>query len=307
MPTFTHRAPTPDDFDALAALRVQHAAADAHDPLSTMESLPTAAALRDVAAKSSCSVVVEVNDERSGYGLVRWWDEETGPRLVLCDWYLAPAHAALHAPLLATLEGEAAALELAPADRARAVLGANASSVQPERCAAIDAAGYRETFTQVEMETTDLALPPAPLPPALTLRHATLDDADALVALTTRVWAGREFFAMPTVARIADWLRRSDLSMFDLAWHDDELVAFVASIPAGPVAEIDDVQVDPRYQRQGIARALITRNLAALAARGVTTVRLNTEGHDPTGARSLYERLGFRVVRSYVRFRKPLT
>jgi ribosomal protein S18 acetylase RimI-like enzyme len=70
--------------------------------------------------------------------------------------------------------------------------------------------------------------------------------------------------------------------------------------------EIEDVQVDPEFQRRGLATALLARTLAMAAERRAGPVRLHTEGHDPAGARSLYERLGFQVVREHRRYRRPL-
>src|SRR5581483_10962505 len=134
-------------------------------------------------------------------------------------------------------------------------------------------------------------------PDGITVRSATLADAPRLVALTARAWAGRPFVRPPAEDRTRDWLRRSDLSWFRVATVGDRVVALVAvgRTPGG--AEIEDVQVDPDFQRRGLATALLTHALSMLAAQGVNTVRLHTEAHDPAGARSLYERLGFRVVR----------
>jgi mycothiol synthase len=103
-----------------------------------------------------------------------------------------------------------------------------------------------------------------------------------------------------------DWLRRSDLDWFQVATVSDRIVAFVAASCTPVRVEIEDVQVDPDFQRRGLATALLTRTLTILAGQGADAIRLHTEGHDPAGARSLYERLGFRVVREHGRYRKPL-
>jgi len=56
------------------------------------------------------------------------------------------------------------------------------------------------------------------------------------------------------------------------------------------------------------ARSADAAQVHALAQRAWASgpVRLHTEGHDPAGARSLYERLGFVTVREHHRFRRPL-
>lgn len=302
----TVRPPTEDDFDSLARLQARSAADDNFDPLSTMESLPSAAELRDLASRSSYFCVVESGDDIAGYGSLRWWDEETGPRVILCDWYLAAAFRELDRPLLVHLEDQAFQFDFDDETKERTVIGTNASSVQTNRAEVIEALGYSQTFSMVDMELRGIGELDAPPLPDLELRKVTVDDAENLVDLARRVWSKRDYFAMPTVEKLDSWIRRSDLTLFDVAVSQGEIVALVASIPRGGIAELDDVQVDPRFQRKGVATALIAHNFRALKARGFDVVRLKTEGNDPAGARSLYEKLGFRLVRSYMRYRKPL-
>ncbi|MEU4620327.1 hypothetical protein AB0G04_10170 [Actinoplanes sp. NPDC023801] len=57
-----------------------------------------------------------------------------------------------------------------------------------------------------------------------------------------------------------------------------------------------------RAGRHGLASALLARALVNLDG----PARLRTEGHDPAGALTLYERFGFRVVSRHHRYRKPL-
>jgi ribosomal protein S18 acetylase RimI-like enzyme len=182
--------------------------------------------------------------------------------------------------------------------------GTHASTVQDDRAALLERGGYRHVFSLVEMEHDGSPVRPRPLPDGVTGRAAVVADARPLHALTARVWAGRQFFELPTEEQLRDWLRRSELALFKVATVGDRLVGFVA-VRRGP--EIEDVQVDPGFQRRGLASALITQTLAGLAEREAGPVRLHTEGHDPAGARSLYERLGFQAVREYRRYRKPLS
>ena len=55
-----------------------------------------------------------------------------------------------------------------------------------------------------------------------------------------------------------------------------------------------------------MATALLTGILTTPPLQTGGPFHLHTEGHDPAGARSLYERLGFGVEREYRRYRKPL-
>ncbi len=81
---------------------------------------------------------------------------------------------------------------------------------------------------------------------------------------------------------------------------------FAADTEATGVRELYIGQVGTRrpYRGRGAANALLASTLAAAAADGFGTASLGVDAANPTGALSLYERLGFTVTRrrtSYVR------
>jgi ribosomal protein S18 acetylase RimI-like enzyme len=223
----------------------------------------------------------------------------------LTDGYVAPAFRRTGVGTLLLHRAETVARQTRR-DGGAAVLAGNASTVQADRAALLAKNGYLAVFSMVEMELARPVSSTSPLPKGLLVRDAVVDDAAALIGLSERAWAGRPYFISPTVDQFRAWLRRSDLSLFHVATTREQIVGFVASSPHDTHAEIDDVQVDPDWQRRGLASALLTRNLELLTARGARPIRLHTEGDDPAGALSLYRRRGFDVVREYHRYRKPL-
>jgi len=243
-----------------------------------------------------------------GWGALRSWTEDDGTRVYLSDGYVAPParRHGLGRRLLRESEAVAARLSAGDTGNGRIVLGANASAVQRDRMALLERSGYRQVFTMVEMEHDGSPVRPRRLPDGITVRAATVADAGPLFDLSVRAWAGRPFFTMPTEERLRGWLSRSQLDLFQVATMADRVVGLVAVNHTPARIEIEDVHVDPDLQRRGLATAMLTRTLSALTERGAGPIRLHTEGHDPAGARSLYERLGFQVVREYHRYRKPL-
>ena len=307
MPDHVLRLFQPDDAAAVHGLHARHAAADLVDVRSTIEPVPDLDGVRRRMRTADWAVIaVDPAGSVAAWGSLRSWAEDDGTRIYLTDGYVAPParRRGLGSRLLR--ESEAVAARLAAEDGA-AVLGANASTVQPDRVALLERHGYRQVFTMVEMEHDRSPMRPRRLPDGVTVRAATVADAGPLVALTARVWAGRQYFTLPTEDRFRDWLRRSELSLFQVATVDERVVAFVAASRTPNRVEIEDVQVDPDFQRRGLATVMLTRTLTTLAEQGSCPTRLHTEGHDPAGARSLYERLGFRVVREHGRYRKPLS
>ncbi len=256
---------------------------------------------------SDVFAIADAGSERIGYGFIRSWTEDNGTRVFLVDGYIAPAfrRRGLGTSLMIWLERNAVDLARSVGNSEYVVLGGNASSVQPDKRALLERFDFKHVFTQIEMR---LATEPDErlLPTEYSLRDITVNDAEKLIDLTGAVWAGRDFFTMHTVDGFRGWLSRSQLDLFQVAEDAIGIVGFVASSRSGAVAEIEDVQVHPRAQRKGIATSLVSQNITRLRDLGVEEIRLNTEAHDPAGARSLYEKLGFELHREYLRFRKPL-
>ena len=91
-----------------------------------------------------------------------------------------------------------------------------------------------------------------------------------------------------------------------MAWDRDQPVGMVLGRVSKGCGYIDEVSVDGAYRRQGIAQALMLYALTGLRERGVQRVRLHTDANNRHGARSLYEKIGFSMVKEFPRYRKPL-
>jgi len=297
----------------LAELRRSNAEIDQHDIHSTLETLPSADTFLDRATQTSI-VVVERPDTRAlvGYGWTQRWTEDDRTQGHLVVPYLAPG---VHGPghghqLLRELEMRAQASDGAASDHghslAHQVVAANASSVQPELVALLRARHFLQTFDLVELQLARRPASRLALPAGIRSRTVQPGDAPAIADLTRRVWSGRTYSTATTTARVAAWLARSDLDLFDVALSGERIVGLVASNITPARAEVEDVQVDPDLQRRGLATAMLGAHIAKLARRTPAVIRLHTEGHDPAGALSLYRGLGFEIVRTHHNYRRPL-
>jgi mycothiol synthase len=278
------------DAPVIQMLHAAHAEVDLVDVRSTVEPVLDADTIRHRMESADRAVVaLNTGGDIVGWGALRSWTESDGTHVFRADGYVAPPHRRRGLGRRLLIDAEAAA--------GSGMLAGNASTAQPDRAALLERNGYRYTFSMVDMEHDGSPVAPTPVPEGITIRSATVADARALTVLSARAWAGRPFTTPTTEEWFRGWLTRSDLSLFRVAVAGDRVVGVVGASRT----EIEDVEVDPDFQRRGLATALVTRTLAALNG----PVRLNTEGHDPAGARSLYERLGFRVIREYRRYRKP--
>jgi ribosomal protein S18 acetylase RimI-like enzyme len=105
-----------------------------------------------------------------------------------------------------------------------------------------------------------------------------------------------------------------DSSIWCVAWQGDQVAAMVISCIYKGLNEtferkrgfIDNICVRRPWRGQGLAKALIARNLIALMELGMTEAGLLVDAENKSGALHLYESMGFQVVKREVVYRKPL-
>ena len=180
-----------------------------------------------------------------------------------------------------------------------------------------EAAGYAAIRYSFVMHR-DLSEPirDAPMPDGLVTRPVTPDQH-------RRIWdADVEAFRDHWEAAVRDeedfirFFKNPDIdtSMWQVAWDGDQVAGSVVNgiYPAEneqlgvQVGWLDHVSVRRPWRGRGLAGALISRSLNVLRDRGMAFAALGVDAENPTGALGLYERHGFKVHQTFVKFRKPL-
>lgn len=317
-----HFRPTrgPDDVDALLAVQRGREPHDGVDALSTTESVATRemvlAGLTAAVANNTQDryTVVETGGEVIGYGRVIDWREHDGMRVYLHVGWVLPEWRGRGAgtELLQRLEGRIR--ELAAAGTSPWEYAANATSADTDSTRLLLDNGYRPGYTVLEMGLDwaglDASLNRTRWPSGFELRPFTPDQAAAVARSVYEAYDGeyadgRYREDMDVDAYAAELVRSPfEPTLMQIAWHGPEVAGQVIPVIERGRAEIYEVSVRPAYRRRGLARALLTRALLDLRARGVDVVRLHTVAEFPTRARELYEALGFRVLKEFPRYRK---
>lgn len=134
-----------------------------------------------------------------------------------------------------------------------------------------------------------------------TIRIATADDVAAVTALTRLAYAkwvlliGRE--PLPMRADHAAHIRDHRA---DLLFVEDQLAALVETIQRHDDVLIENVAVDPRFQKLGFGRKLIAHAEQLAIEAGLRVVRLYTNAKFEENLR-LYASLGYQVEREEAR------
>lgn len=300
-----------DDAQSIADLRGQCASADGFDPLSTLESLPTAEEIRKIGSDSNQELaVVEDSGKIIGYTAIRSWFEEDGTHVFLHNGYVLPDHRSGNTNefLLSWTEGRIE--QLAADSRAANVsFATNATSSELAKTRLLAQNGYAEVFSLVEMELTPVKTNIAlVMPDGFAIRTANEDEIPALWELNNLVYSGRPFTSVSTEEGLQQFVNGAvDLTLWRVVENNGGLIGFTSARHETDKAELIELSVHPQYRRLGLATSMLAEMVEVLQQRGTPTIRLHTNGEDVAGAMSLYKKFGFTVCKQYMRYRKPLT
>jgi len=316
--TFRHLR---DEQDAAAvhALRAGCVEADRVDLLATSEGLPSLEEMQEAVAgiiaagQQDRRLLAEADGQVVGYTLIDAWSEDNGLWVYLILGWVLPAWRGRGIGTAMLHWGEQTARRLATAEHPGEPFefAANASSAMPEATALLVNNGYSAGYTVLEMGLDFSAVPPVrPFPPGVEVRPALSGHIPLISASMGEAYrdeyAGGRFQEHWTIEESMARLRelRHNPSLWQIAWAGDQVVGQVTPVIENGRAFMYDISVRPAWRRQGLARALLTRAVWDLRARGVEVIRLNTVAEFRTRARDLYTSVGFRLLKEFPRYRK---
>lgn len=150
------------------------------------------------------------------------------------------------------------------------------------------------------------------MPAALAIRPASRSDLDALLPL---VQAYRVFYEQqPDAQREREYLAahlRNGTSALYIAEVDSSAAGFMQLFPTFSTVHLagswilEDLFVDPRFRRRGVARALLERALEHVRENGGCGMFLETASDNVTAQR-LYERAGWVREGRFLKYNAPL-
>ena len=305
------------DLSKLQSVRKQIAKFDKIDPLSTLESIPTAESLRQSLTDRNCDpekdiLVVESNGEVVGYARVSWWVEKDNTHLYLHDEYLSPEDRknGIENSMLHWSEDRIREISLNHIDASSKFFGANATSLEAERINLLLENGYEKVFSVIDMGLDMNKKTEEPkLPEGFDLREVKPEHLRMIWEANNTVYSDRDFVKEASEDDFNEFAEdpNNDYSLWQVVWLDDEIAAFVISeIKESRVGEVVEVSTVNKFRRNGLAHALLAKNISVMKDRNLKAIRLHTNGQNISGAKSLYEKMGFGLVKEYLRFRKPI-
>jgi mycothiol synthase len=287
---------------------------DGIDPYSTMDHVSTIEEMAEHLASLDPQnmLVASVQEQMIGFVRVNWWEEEDGTWLFLHLGRVLPEWRGrgLGTAFVHWAEQRLRVIAANYPTNGKGTFGANASNTEVSATELLLKEGYRVQYTGAQMEFTGVTDIQSPqLPDGFELRPAMPEQYRAIWEAGRQHWAGlTKVTNIPTEEDYQEFLGliTPDPALLMVAWKDEQPVAIVQGRIAQNIGIIDDVIVSPAYKRRGLAQTLMRYDMLAMREKGVKRIRLHTDASDRHGARSLYEKLGFCVVKTYLRYRKPM-
>jgi mycothiol synthase len=241
-----------------------------------------------------------------------WRPHATGE--IAADHYIHPEHRGrgLCEVLLDTIEARATELAGTVAPGVSACLVVWAELGIAEYYGSLEARGFAVTRQYFEMRidlAEELEIPRWPDGLAPRMLRVGRDEPQLHVA-DAEAFAEHHMYEPSTYE---EWrLHHVDRADFDpelwpIGWDGDEIAGYAAASVADDGGLVGDLAVRRPWRGRGLGLALLLEEFRALAARGVTVVRLYVDAQNPTGAVALYERAGMRVARRFDVLVKRLT
>ena len=172
----------------------------------------------------------------------------------------------------------------------------------------------RHFFEMVRPTLDDL--PEAPLPDGLEVRSARPDHYRLIGAALNEAFRDHYGHSESTEADYQRWINGPQFQphLWQVAWEGDEVAGMVLNyIDADENAHFnrkrgwtDPICVRRPWRKRGLARALIVQSLRLLKAHGMTEAGLGVDTENPSGALRLYEGVGFRPIKRFSSYWKPM-
>jgi ribosomal protein S18 acetylase RimI-like enzyme len=153
-----------------------------------------------------------------------------------------------------------------------------------------------------------------PLPEGLEVRPVTAAHYQQIFQASDEAFQDHWGHVPLTDNMIQQWMESPEFQpeLWQVAWEGDQVAGMVLNYIRQDENErfnrkrgyTEDISVRRPWRRRGLATALLARSLKMLKGRGMHEANLGVDTENPSGALQLYERLGYRSIRTMVNYRK---
>ena len=265
-------------------------------------------------------VLAEVGGRVIGYASARWFLEISGYYIHKHKGFVLPAwrRKGIGSYLLRILEERQREVASHLQQDAAHFFESSATDTEYAAEALLRSEGYqpvRHFYTMVRPDLEDI--PEAPLPSGLEVQPVEPEHYQIVCDANSEAFRDHWGYSPAYDLTVEKFLTNPtfDPTLWRVAWDGEQVAGMVLSyIDRKQNAEYnrlrgwtEDIAVRRPWRNRGLARALIVLSLHALKERCMSEAALTVDPDNLTGALRLYESVGFRPVKRFSLYHKPLT
>jgi ribosomal protein S18 acetylase RimI-like enzyme len=308
----------PEDYESIAALVNVHGRAAGLEGIVVPEEVALIFENQENLDLETGFRFVEINGDPIGYVIVRWMQEEDGPRIYrhMCklvpEWRGKGIGTAILHWAHARLQEIAAGHDVETKVYRSSTDGREADVVQ-----LLEFNGYRAIQHNATLVRPHLdEIPDAQLPDGLELRPVSEEQLRAIFDADVEAFRDHWGFVEPDEG---DWVQflqfpHRDETLWKIAWDGEQIAGQVRSFINERENEefgrkrgwTEFISTARAWRGKGVATALICESLRELKRRGMEEAALGVHVENLHGAFRLYQGLGFEVISQGAEYEKAL-
>jgi len=264
-------------------------------------------------------LIAEVLGEVIGYAHVTWWDELEDVQIYRSRGYLMPEwrRKGIGSIMLKWCEERLSEIATQKGGDISRYFQSSASDSEEGTQALLESYGYmpvRHFFTMVRPNLDDI--PEAVIPDGLEVRPVHLEHLQAIRDAKVEAFRDHWGFSEVMEPSVEEWKEdpNFDPDLWQVAWDGDQVAGMVLPFINQKENQeynrlrgwTEEISVRRPWRKRGLARALLVRSLRAIQERGMQEAALGVDTENLSGALRLYEGVGFRPVKRWTTYRKPM-
>lgn len=264
-------------------------------------------------------IFAEVNGQVIGYGRVFWEKLAEGIRVYSSFGYIRPEwrEKGIGTAMLQYTESHRRQIACEHPDDEPRYYQSFVADTETGNDALLTNQGYQPVRISFDM-VRDLnePFPTAPLPEGLEVRAVEPEHIRPVIRAADEAFRDHWGFRPISDKEIEGWMKDSNFrpELWKVAWDRNQIAGSVQNYYNPEENEkynrkrgyTEGISTRRPWRKRGLASALIVQSMKMFKDMGMTETAHGVDAENTSGALNLYKRLGYRVVKTYTTYRKPM-
>ncbi len=264
-------------------------------------------------------IFAEINGETIAYSRVEWWQEDNPNHRIYSQFVnILPKwrFQGIERAMIHWCEGRLREIAETHPQDSRRFFQTYSSGYKSEFNELLETLHYTPARFFIEMSRSLENIPIAELPDGLDVRPADEKDIRQIWDASVDAFRDHWGYTIPTEEDFISYKESKyyQPELWQVAWDGNEVVSSVMNFVEHDYNKkfnkkcgwTENISTRKEWRCRGIAKALIVRSMHMFKDKGFTEVALGVDTNNPNGALRLYQKLGYKKVKTFITYRKEM-